>query len=267
MPVGIILRIFKHQYLIYDAHEIYGYLAYLPTSLGKMILRIEQLLLKLIDHLIVINENFYKYYNEYVSTNITILMNCKSIVDINRESVTNTSKFTICYFGGFHNGRMVPDLCEIISHHPEFQLLIGGSGPELNEILAIINKNKYNNIEFHGFVKPSKIPYYNAISDVIFAVYNPTILNNRLSVPNKLFEALIAGRPIIVAKGSYAGDFVDKYECGISIDYTYDALEKALRFLFENPEYREELGENGFKLAKERFNWDLEKQKLLALYV
>ena len=87
-----------------------------------------------------------------------------------------------------------------------------------------------------------------------------------MNIFNKQFEAMVCGRPIIVTKGTYAGKMTEELKCGLTVDYNRDSVRDAIVMLRDNPDLCRKLGENAFKAAKERYNWNVEKKKLLEVY-
>lgn len=83
----------------------------------------------------------------------------------------------------------------------------------------------------------------------------------------KFFEYMNAGIPVICSDFPVWEDFIEKYECGISVDPNSDeAIRKALNFLKENPDRAKQMGENGKKAVQEELNWGTEEAKLIAWY-
>ena len=103
-------------------------------------------------------------------------------------------------------------------------------------------------------------------ADATFVIVNPRNKNNKYTVFNKQFEAMVCGRPIIVTKGTYAAKLTEKYRCGITVEYNEKSIREAIIKLRDNPQLRDELGKNAFKAAKEIFNWENEKKRLLKVY-
>jgi succinoglycan biosynthesis protein ExoL len=54
--------------------------------------------------------------------------------------------------------------------------------------------------------------------DIIYAVYDSNDYNCSVAMPNKFYESLVTGKPIIVAKGTYLSKKVEKLGVGISVD-------------------------------------------------
>lgn len=73
---------------------------------------------------------------------------------------------------------------------------------------------------------------------------------------NKLFDAMMGGKPLLYAVEAY-NDFAKEYDCGISVEAeNVEALEKGIRTLMEMPaEERDKMGKNGRAAVLEHFNY------------
>jgi glycosyltransferase involved in cell wall biosynthesis len=115
------------------------------------------------------------------------------------------------------------------------------------------------------------IPYSEVIpktleSDAIICMFDPNDKNNQIGLPNKIFEGMLTGRPIIVTKGLYYSKFIEKEKCGLSAAYNEEAVKESIIKLRDTPELCKELGKNGLKVAKEKYNWKNQEEKLLKVY-
>ena len=103
-------------------------------------------------------------------------------------------------------------------------------------------------------------------ADVVFLMLDPNDLNNRDSLANKQFEAMVCGRPIVCTKGTYSGDLTEQEEVGLTIDYSKEALGEAIAMLRDDRELRERLGRNALHAALTKYSWEKEEQALVELY-
>jgi glycosyltransferase involved in cell wall biosynthesis len=84
---------------------------------------------------------------------------------------------------------------------------------------------------------------------------------------NKIFEYMACGLPIIASKFPTLRRIVEGNNCGICVDPSnVEEIAAAVRFLQAHPEVRREMGENGCRLVREKWNWELESKKLLDVY-
>jgi glycosyltransferase involved in cell wall biosynthesis len=89
---------------------------------------------------------------------------------------------------------------------------------------------------------------------------------NQIGSPNKLFEAMVCGRPIIASKGTYSGKLVEELTIGVSIDFSEKSLIQAVKKLRDDPELCEKYGHNALNAALSEYNWENQEKKLLQLY-
>ena len=85
--------------------------------------------------------------------------------------------------------------------------------------------------------------------------------------PNKLFEAMMYEKPILVSKGTTMTDIVEKENCGLAVHCnSVDEIRKAIIRLKDDPDLCRQLGANARRAYEERYNWVIMEQRLLAIY-
>ncbi len=263
LPVGVLLKKRFSSRLIYDAHEIFGYM--LKDSnpiISKFAFLIERFLIRFVDHIITIDEPFEEYFKVFGKP-VTIVMNCKELI-YDRYTPPNNDVFTLVYIGLMSKNRFFPDILDVVGGLKNVKLILAGKKEGLFEEVKEYSK-KFDNIEFLGTIPSSEILPLTRKADATFII---TDLKgqHRMNVFNKQFEAMVCGRPIIVTKGTYAGKMTEELKCGLTVDYNKDSVRDAIITLRDNPGLCRELGKNAFKAAKERYNWDIEKKNLLKVY-
>jgi len=249
--------------LIYDAHEIFGYMIKDEHPiLSAIVFRKENKLVRDVDHIITIDEPFRKHYSS-LNKPVTIVMNCKDLIYSEYEPPDN-DVFTLIYIGIMGTGRFFPQIIEVVGGITGVKLILAGKKELLfNEMMEL--SKKYENIEFLGTVPTKDILHLTRSADATFVLAD-TKGQHHLNVFNKQFEAMVCGRPIIVTKGTYAAEMTNELNCGISVDYDKESVKKAIIQLRDNPRLCKEYGMNALKAARERYNWDVEKKNLLKVY-
>lgn len=168
----------------------------------------------------------------------------------------------------FYGGNLAPDrgidfMHEAISGETSFQLVIAGTGP----MEGVLRKRRLDAVRFLGQLPHEEVLRWSATAYALFALYDPAIPNNKFASPNKLFEAMMLAKPILVSAGTRMAEVVEKERCGLVVSYgDVEQLRSALRKLRDDAELRRELGENGRRAFLSRFTWDKQKAILLDAY-
>lgn len=85
--------------------------------------------------------------------------------------------------------------------------------------------------------------------------------------PNKMFEYMSAGIPVIASDFPLWREIVLGNQCGLCVDpMDPAAIARAIDHLVQHPEAARQMGENGRRAVLERYNWSIEESKLLDLY-
>jgi glycosyltransferase involved in cell wall biosynthesis len=119
-----------------------------------------------------------------------------------------------------------------------------------------------------GPVPSDELLAWTAGADVSFVGAPPKTINLRLTVPNKLFESLMAGVPVVVASGTAVAALVDRAGVGVVVaPWSAQAIAAALASMLVAPdEARAALRGRARTAALERYNAETEQAGLVALY-
>jgi glycosyltransferase involved in cell wall biosynthesis len=85
--------------------------------------------------------------------------------------------------------------------------------------------------------------------------------------PNKMFEYMSAGVPVIGSHFPLWKHIIEGNQCGLCVDpLDPKAIAEAIDYLVNHPIEAEQMGRNGQKAVQDRYNWGIEEQKLLEFY-
>ena len=89
----------------------------------------------------------------------------------------------------------------------------------------------YPNVFFHGqFKNPEDLTSIYNLLDIVVACYETGSINERIAEPNKLYESIYFGKPIIVSTNSFLEKKTAKMDCGFSINaYDDDSIRDFVR--------------------------------------
>lgn len=87
------------------------------------------------------------------------------------------------------------------------------------------------------------------------------------NMPTKVYEFMAMGLPVVLTRNPFNEKMTKQYGFGVCVDPDdTEEFARALRELLDDPQKAREMGQNGRKAVRDVFNWELEQEKLLALY-
>ena len=271
LPLGVAVSWLKGIPLIYDAHERYSDMVAgsLPNVAVRFIEWLEDKLLGKASALITVNDVFVENYRKRGARNAIAVMNCQDATQAKssklREDMGIGERFMVIYIGVLEPERSLLEAVEAFRRLPaeEFFLLLGGFGSISDELKSKAAGLK--SVKVLDRVPSDMVISHTMAADAVLVCFDPRNRNNRDGAPNKLFEAMAAGRPSIVAKGTYASRVVGEEQCGVTVPYgELDALANAIKGL-KDGKYGD-MGANARRAFSKEFNWDEMKKRLLETY-
>ncbi len=179
-------------------------------------------------------------------------------------SAGNSSHFVLFYGGMIAKDRGLMDLvaaCETTGA----RLIAAGHGPDEAGLLNMIETSPAST--YLGTIPYEEVLERTATCDAVAALYDPSVPNNRLAAPNKLFEAMMFSKPVLVSEGTAAADIVREVGCGIVVRYgDREALKRALESLMLSPANSAAMGSRGRAAFETKYNWNAMAPRLLDSY-
>lgn len=174
-------------------------------------------------------------------------------IDFEKELKLKPYSFKIIHFGslGFANGaETIIESAKLMKDIDDVEFLFIGGGSTEGNLIAECQKYGLKNVKFLGrfpMKETSEIVNFSDVSIVSFKDL-PILYTNS---PNKLFDSLSAGKPIIVNSAGWTKDMVEKYNCGyyVNPNKPQELVDKIL-FLKNHPEIVKEMGQKSRNLAE-----------------
>jgi glycosyltransferase involved in cell wall biosynthesis len=117
------------------------------------------------------------------------------------------------------------------------------------------------------YVQYDKLPSYTASAQVGLLFYRNTCRNNYYCAPNKLYEYMMMGLPVITCNYPGLVEFVEGQGIGICVDpEDPKAIAAAINRIAGDDALRKGMRERCLRLARERWNWECEFPRLEAAY-
>ena len=280
LPAALVLKLLTGRRLVYDVHEdvpaSIRNRAWLPRPLRPVVARIYQLLeglaLPFIDGLTLADHAYQKYYRGRHT--LTVLnYPLMTYADLHEERRPG-SRPTLVYAGSITALRGLYEMIELVRRlrpaFPDLLLrLVGpvGSAAEKNRAEELITRHDLGgHVEFTGLVSHLQVHHHILDADVGLALLHPDP-NYVNSLPTKMFEYMMMGRPVVVANFPMWAQIVAEADCGYAPDpLDLDAVEQLLHRLLGDAELRREMGRRGRAAVLEKYSWEKEGERLVAFY-
>lgn len=262
----------KPKPLIYDSHEVQSdRTGYNPRTIK----RIESFMLKFVDQMIVENHTRAKYnediYGFYPKTlyNYSEKYNIeeKPQINLHKKIGINEDEKILLYQGGLQQGRGLELLIEAMDEIEEGHLLFIGGGKLTQTLKEQSEASKQaDRIHFLDKVPFQELPSYTREAYLGFQVLQNICFNHYSASSNKLFEYMMAHVPVVSCDFPEIKKVVEETNTGLVVDsHNASEISNAVNQLVKNTSLRNQLSENT-KQAKETYNWNNEKSKLLEVY-
>lgn len=172
---------------------------------------------------------------------------------------------SVCYIGGITKIRGIFEMLEAVED-TDVTLYLAGSFEDDKLKSDVQTQNGYSNAQYMGFIGRSQVQ--NLLSTVSAGLVTLHPIPKYLTaLPVKMFEYMIAEVPVISSNFPYWKDIVDDAQCGICVDpQKPQEIKAAIKYILDNPEIARAMGENGRKMVLQKYNWEIERVKLLSIY-
>ena len=171
------------------------------------------------------------------------------ITEVQDRYKFNNDNPTLAYLGGFSDNRFLLEILTL-AETEQFNLLIAGYGNK--EVVDKCNALKDRvNVRYFGRVSMEEGLNMENAADIIYAMYCKTNPNNVYAAPNKYYEALLLGKPLITTKGTIVEKKVEENNIGWAVEEDIEELKTLIAQL--KKEDIMEKGKNAQNLWNIRF--------------
>jgi len=281
IPVAIDLGRRHGAKVVYDARDIYLEARNLARMRGParwLLARAERGWAHRSDRVITVNRAYAEVMAERLRVPMPlVVMNCSYRFDppVPRERRFHDAlglapdQRVVLYHGGLFPHRGIEELMTAIADVPSATLVLMGYGvlePMLRERAA--SPEAGGRVRVLPAVPPEALLDWVACADVVAMPIQPSTLNHRLTTPNKLFEAMAAGVPVVASDLPGMATIVRATDCGVLCDPADPtAISAGLRTVLEAPEAeRLAFGRRGLEASHTEYNWEDQVGLLLAEY-
>ena len=255
----------RRKKLVFDAHECFPEVPELANRLfvKRVWVKIENWIFPHLKHCYTVCQSISDYYYEKYRINMKVVRNVPYNYKYEGEKLLDyAGKKIILYQGALNFGRGLEWVIEAMPQVENAVLVIIGDGGILNELKERVNNLNINDkVFFLGRISGSELYKYTPSADLGLCLLKNRGLNYYYSLPNRIFDYLHAGVPVLATDFPEIAKIVKNYHTGTLITrYNPEYLAGVLNAFFA-----EKFDTSHFAEIAEKFCWENEEKILLEI--
>jgi len=281
IPVALALGRRHGAPVVYDARDIYleaRNLARLPGPARWLLARTERGWARRSSRVMTVNRAYAEVMRDRLRVPLPlIVMNCSFRYQppdprerrFHDRFGLAPDRDVVLYHGGLFPDRGIEQLIAAIADVPTAELVLMGYGALEADLPRLIAASPAaGRIHVMRAVPPEQLHDWVAAADIAAMPIQASTLNHRLTTPNKLFEAMAAGVPVVASDLPGMATIVQATRCGTLCDPADPAsIARAIRAILEAPPgERLAYALRGRQAAEETYSWEAQADILLAEY-
>lgn len=270
LPALIPAKIYKKK-LIYDCCDYYSDSQRGPKIVLKILKKLETMVINHSDVTLLCSEKRINQIKPAKPKEVVYIHNSPNMkqFDINNNSKrickSSSKKLKLVYVGNFCEDRwLIPFLENSKKLNDIVEVHIGGFGGLEPDIIKIANSS--DNIFFYGKLKYEDVLKLENECDCIAAFYETTIMNHIYAAPNKFYEALALGKPLIMIKNSGMSEIVEKEKIGATFETNFDSFKEAIISIENLIKKEKNLSKKEKSIFQSKYDWEIMEERLIDIY-
>lgn len=202
-----------------------------------------------------------------INPNTIDINNYPLLGELDAEVSWGEKQCEVCYVGGIAEIRGIKEIvaaCTLL-HSPARLNLVGAFSESATET-EVKTSEGWSRVNNYGFLGREGVRNILSRSVAGLVTFHP-LPNHIDAQPNKMFEYMSAGIPVIASNFLLWREIIEGDGCGLCVDpLDSHAIAEAIDYLVTHPEEAHGMGEKGRSAVLEKYNWGIEERKLLKFY-
>ncbi|MEE4197263.1 MAG: glycosyltransferase [Bacteroidales bacterium] len=267
---GYCATFIRRKKVVYDSHEFFTEVPELVNRNfpRKVWLLLEQMLLPRIKYSYTVSESIANTYQKLYNIDMKVVRNLPLYNYKSKDpSTTNSEPRLILYQGALNVGRGLEQMIDAIQFMDNVHLFIIGEGDLMNQLKQQVKeKHLEGKITLKGRIPFQDLPVETRKADLGIALEENIGLNYYYALPNKLFDYIQSGVPVLVSPFPEMQKIVNNYKIGTVYDHKDpQRLAEKIQEIFELKKRYQQWKKNTQNAAKE-LCWENEEKILKNIF-
>ena len=265
LVVGRIAGFLKRVPVIFDSHEFFSEVPELQhrTFKKRMWIWLEKRFIPGATHRFTVSPGLVELYKERYNCKFELLRNLPMRLEQDTQATRKPNSRKVIYQGSLNMGRGLAPSIQAMQHLPGYQLIIVGQGDTLTHLKALVKTlNLEKQVIFKGAVPFEELEKFNGDAMAGLCLLENKGLNYYHSLPNRIFDYMQRGIPVIASNFPDIRSVVKTHATGVLIDdLRPQTIAEAIQEASENQTLRLQW-ENTLPRAASLFTWEKEEDKI-----
>jgi glycosyltransferase involved in cell wall biosynthesis len=226
-----------------------------------------------LQHIFTVNQSIADLYRDQYNKEVQVLRNVPTSDDLKKTKsrtdlgIPLDKNIVLVQGTGINIDRGIEELLEAISIMDDTILYVVGSGDVLEHLRArSLEQDLIGKVVFIDKLPFNEMMQYTYNADVGVTLDKDTNINYRFSLPNKIFDYIKAGLPVLSSDLVELKKIINQYQIGvIAVNHSPEEIKKCLLAIWDNETRFSQYKENTIKAAQE-LTWEKEVETLLEVY-
>jgi glycosyltransferase involved in cell wall biosynthesis len=265
----------KKSRLIYDTHELFTEVPELTSRprVKKIWLSIERFIFPKLDNIVTVNESIAKIYEKKYNKPVRYVRNVPELKELEDKIVRrselniNEEDFILIIQGsGLNKDRGIEEAIMALEYCKDCVLLLVGNGDVIPFAKRmVLERQMQSKVKFIPRMPYNELMRITRGADLGLLLDKNTSLNQGLALPNKLFDYMHAGIPILSSDLKEITKIITQYDIGSFIKTTQpEEIAEAIN-AYKSDKARQRRHRSNCLIAAQEENWQKEKEKLIAV--
>lgn len=236
------------------------------TVLEKPVLKLENSVINCADAAIVCTEKRKEQIAGSTPKRLAVIHNTPSAAQFKQceNKTKQTGRVKIVYVGILEPSRLLREIAAAVSENSSIEFHVAGFGTLENFFMD--KAHACDNIYYYG-----RLTYDHTLSlenecDIMLAIYDPRIDNHRFAAPNKFYESLMLGKPVIMVRGTGMSEIVEDNAIGELIEYSKEGFIDGVNRLIRRKDEWPSMGSRMKEIYRNQYCWDEMERRLIQIY-